>query len=453
MRRRTVFLACAALGLGLSEHAAAQELPVPLPALEPDVATVVAAAQAAVEVELPTLDVPALATPTEVEAPSAEPAETAEAAETPVEAAPAEQYQPAEPQYQPPEQDGVAESQETTNAPAPAGPVEAEDAPTDGASSAATVGGAAAPQTWTWNWNWNCVDPPSTTTAPQGASNWSWNWNWNCDPDTNPAVDVEQYQPPTTQYQDGNTNIFQGGNTNIGIRIASPGDDGPVTQTTSTVTQVTTTIVTEVTQAIDDATESVLPAIQVPTVPVVRAPPPELVRPSTPFESLLDSLLDPVLPAIDVAPLPPLVIPVPGIAVVVAGGLDLVSTPAPRGSTTAKTAADRHARPQLIVGPLDGHAATAARAFVTPRPAAGARGRAGASTPLRKDRLPLWPPVPGGAGAGGSQSASAPGLALAAIAAALAAYLLVPPLGARPLRRARDRRRLGLVAVPLEPPG
>ena len=57
---------------------------------------------------------------------------------------------------------------------------------------------------------------------------WNWNWNWNCGGNTNGngnsgSQSSSQYQPVTSQYQPINVNIS--------IRIASPGNDGPVVQT------------------------------------------------------------------------------------------------------------------------------------------------------------------------------------------------------------------------------
>jgi hypothetical protein len=57
---------------------------------------------------------------------------------------------------------------------------------------------------------------------------WNWNWNWNCGGNTNGNANAgsqssSQYQPVTSQYQPINVNIS--------IRIASPGNDGPVVQT------------------------------------------------------------------------------------------------------------------------------------------------------------------------------------------------------------------------------
>jgi len=118
------------------------------------------------------------------------------------------QYQPAPPQYQPP---GTAEAQTAPAAPA-------------GAQS-------------NWDWSWSCGGsqpiavpaalPPSlsSNSLPR---NWNWNWDWNCgmgktDTDKNPGEVEPQYHGVSTQYHPINVNIS--------IRIASPGENGPVTQT------------------------------------------------------------------------------------------------------------------------------------------------------------------------------------------------------------------------------
>lgn len=122
----------------------------------------------------------------------------------------APQYQPDPPQYQQP-------------IPAPATPA-ADPAPqTPAAEPAQPADG------WTWNWNWNCGDAiPEIPLPPEvGTQNWTWNWDWDCgEPDpipTNTAgQNTSQYQPSVTQYRPININIS--------IRINSPGNDGPVSQ-------------------------------------------------------------------------------------------------------------------------------------------------------------------------------------------------------------------------------
>jgi len=137
------------------------------------------------------------------------------AAATTTVAAPA-QYQPDAPQYQ---------------EPIPA----AEAAATDsGADPAAPDAGSG----WEWTWSWNCVDPvPEIPVSPNGSiKNWTWNWDWDCGVPELPhenttAQSGGQYQPGVTQYRPININIS--------IRINSPGNDGPVTQS-NTVSATTT---------------------------------------------------------------------------------------------------------------------------------------------------------------------------------------------------------------------
>ncbi len=115
------------------------------------------------------------------------------------------QYQPEPPQYQPPE-------------PVTA-PVAAPPPP------------EAAEEEWTWDWSWSCGDAPAQLPAVKGDNlpdTWNWNWAWNCGGSgptlaNNETEKTTQYQPALTQYHPINVNVS--------IRIASPGDDGPVTQT------------------------------------------------------------------------------------------------------------------------------------------------------------------------------------------------------------------------------
>ena len=121
------------------------------------------------------------------------------------------QYRPDAPQYQAP-------------IPASATPM-AEPAPQmSSAEPAQTTDG------WTWNWEWNCGGAmPDIAVPPEvGTQNWTWNWDWNCgasDPIPENTVEEKppQYQPGVTQYRPININIS--------VRINSPGNDGPVSQT------------------------------------------------------------------------------------------------------------------------------------------------------------------------------------------------------------------------------
>jgi hypothetical protein len=133
----------------------------------------------------------------------------------PVATPPELRYQEPDPQYQ-----GPPAASEASVAPAtPADPVPAADAPTTPVDS------------WDWTWTWSCGDVISPTIvlpAEYLQQIWNWNWNWNCGANTNGngssgSQSSSQYQPVTSQYQPTNVNIS--------IRIASPGNDGPVVQT------------------------------------------------------------------------------------------------------------------------------------------------------------------------------------------------------------------------------
>jgi hypothetical protein len=123
----------------------------------------------------------------------------------------APQYQPESPQYQEP-------------IPAPATPT-ADPAPqTPAAEPAQATDG------WTWDWEWNCGDAvPEIPIPPEvGTQSWVWNWDWNCGaedpiPTNTSGESTPQYQPGVKQYRPININIS--------IRINSPGNDGPVSQT------------------------------------------------------------------------------------------------------------------------------------------------------------------------------------------------------------------------------
>src|SRR6185312_3186378 len=74
----------------------------------------------------------------------------------------------------------------------------------------------------TWYWNWDCLGTaPISAISPGGSGTGSfptsWTWIWNC------GDNSSQYQFETPV---GYPQI----NTNIAIRISSPGNDGSVTQ-------------------------------------------------------------------------------------------------------------------------------------------------------------------------------------------------------------------------------
>lgn len=123
------------------------------------------------------------------------------------------QYQPEQPQYQPVvPPTGAPERRERAVSPLPDEPPADPDAG------------------WDWTWNWSCGDAPVGDIAiPFGIDTreWNWNWNWNCGDDeagsaNNTDESLSGYHAPVAQYRPVNINVS--------IRIASPGDNGPVVQ-------------------------------------------------------------------------------------------------------------------------------------------------------------------------------------------------------------------------------
>jgi hypothetical protein len=133
----------------------------------------------------------------------------------PVAMPPEVRYQAPDPQYH----DPLASSAASVGPAAPTDPAPTADPPVTPVDS------------WDWTWTWSCGDVMSPTIvvpAEYLQQIWNWNWNWNCGGNTNANANTgsqpsSQYQPVTSQYQPINVNIS--------IRIASPGNDGPVVQT------------------------------------------------------------------------------------------------------------------------------------------------------------------------------------------------------------------------------
>ena len=74
----------------------------------------------------------------------------------------------------------------------------------------------------TWAWQWDCLSaPPLTAISPSSSTSGSvpknWTWIWNCGDNLG-------------QYQGGTASQYQPVNLNVAIRISSPGNDGPVSQ-------------------------------------------------------------------------------------------------------------------------------------------------------------------------------------------------------------------------------
>jgi hypothetical protein len=221
--------------------------------------------------------------------------------------------------------------------PAPAPPTPAP-APTPDSGGNTTVGNSggittpptptptpapppAPPATIVWNWTWNCQDPPPpppvdlSTIDPQ-TTTIILNWNWDC-PDA---------PPPSVQQT--TVTACVGCNINISVRVASPGDNGDVNQSTQVdVTSIATTV-SEATQA---ATQTVVP----PQPPVVSPPAP----PQTSNLTVAAATPAPALPA---QPTPPALIPP------VSPVPDLLAGEAPRHGAPDFATAQRAAAPATV---------------------------------------------------------------------------------------------------------
>jgi hypothetical protein len=459
------------LYFGSAAPAAADELP--LVPTEVEVAAVVETIAADVAPDV--VPLAAEVSAQEPVASSAAAPEPAPTAQPPPEAQQESQYHAPEPQYQPSSADAVEPVVDAVEPTVPAAePSEAladepaaAPAPDPAASpTAATVENAAAspnaaPDTWIWNWTWNCDPnsaPPAQSSADASASNWVWNWTWNCDREPITGGDASQYQGATTQYQPENVNVS--------IRVLSPGDNGPVTQTISAAAAALATTAATVEQTVVDATGPSIPMGVSPSLlaPVDAAPtlPPLVMGPdlTSVTASLvpLPEILLPVLPPLELS-LPPLEVPAAAAAVVEA----VTETLEAAGIQVAATRSAAPPRPRSVNAREPQHDAVADAgaswrrpiaipvASVQARPEAAEPASGSASRPDAPFRPSL--PRPNAPAIGSAQLSGSANGVLAAFAALLAAYLLYPYLAARPVRVPRDRRRLRPRVSRFDPPG
>ena len=122
------------------------------------------------------------------------------------------------------------------------------------------------PGVWIWNWSWNC-DPssaPVVPSPPAGSTVWIWDWQWQCPggaPGPAPAV-------PSVCVQC---------NVAVSIRIASPGDDGAVTQSnlaaaSATAANAASAALTAAQLVAQSAGAPPLPPFSMPPIPLPPAP-------------------------------------------------------------------------------------------------------------------------------------------------------------------------------------
>jgi hypothetical protein len=155
------------------------------------------------------------------------------------------------------------------------------------------------PDVWIWNWSWNC-DPssaPAVPTPPAGATIWIWNWQWDC-PSGAPAPAAAV---PSVCVQC---------NVAVSIRIASPGNDGDVTQSNLAATSAASSAASSASAASAAAApqpvaQPALPPPPVPpSIPVVLPPMPVFTMPSIPPPPTVDvqRMLAGVVPLSGVVP-------------------------------------------------------------------------------------------------------------------------------------------------------
>jgi hypothetical protein len=273
---------------------------------------------------------------------------------------------------------------------------------------------ASAPQddAGTWSWQWDCVSVPAISLISPGgygdnSAPKNWTWIWNCGDNSG-------------QYQDATAAQYQPSNVNVAIRIASPGNDGPVTQANVAVAVSAGVSVPHGASTSAGAGASA-PAAAPSSVPTVSLP--ALALPPVPS---IAAVLSPVVPSLfepsaesGVAELlsPGLAPPVDGLDAL--AGLTLVAPPL--------VGLDPTAEPTRSVLALPAFRAGASRAWGVPASTPGTvwRGRVSSVRPSvtdgargtphgkRPPRAPRWrtraPTTPAPAQAPPAASAAAAG--------------------------------------------
>jgi hypothetical protein len=299
--------------------------------------------------------------------------------------------------------------------------------------------------TWIWTWIWNCgdssVETSSVAPSDQPGTTWVWDWRWGCE-DTAGAPDP-------------------GSNTSVSVRVFSPGDNGPVTQSnTSTSTSIAsaTTSIVQAAQTVGAELPTVPPVVDVPEVvlPPVGSPVlPTGAASAVPMAAAAEQVVTQILEAADI-----LVVPSGSTGSIPPGAAaDLPDAKSPsrpaRRQGGMRRASGKGGAPPPGVSSLasaitvagtsqaaetDGH-----RAAQGPREESGARHR-----PARLPQLP----APFGNGSDLSAASSAPGTGSpgTGVAILVGALLLFAPSLARWLRvAAGPRPRAPFVRRPTRP--
>jgi hypothetical protein len=210
-------------------------------------------------------------------------ADAAPAVGTPNAAHDGTQYQQNSPQYQPP-------AITTSQSPSPA---ETSDGP---APASVPSSGQNAPENWSWYWFWICSDTAVASlpeSPPPDASTWTWIWVWQTQCAATPSSQAGSPAPQTatqstqeaasspaaqpvsaattaqstvtdgsgtqvTEPSGGNQQQLAAGaqttqtapqNVNVSVRVLSPGDEGPVSQSNSVSSDATAANADSTTQA------------------------------------------------------------------------------------------------------------------------------------------------------------------------------------------------------------
>ena len=227
---------------------------------------------------------------------------------------------------------------------------------------------------------------------------------------------------------------YQPQNLNASIRVASPGDNGPVTQTIAAITQTTATTVNTIAQTVGQTLAASTPA-PIPTIPLPTVSGHGAARAAgCPRRRGADhddvqtasALTAAVVPRLPVVVLPTVVVPAPDEPSRARVGA-AARPPGRRGAPEGALATAFTPQPQQAVG-AGPRAPGPADVRGARRPAL-ARARAARSlTAAAADLVAVDPAERVGRRRIRCSGASA---AAAAVAALLASYLLVPPFGAR----------------------
>jgi len=115
---------------------------------------------------------------------------------------------------------GILEPSPADPAAAPAAGVTGDAAVTGTATAIPSSGETSGADTWSWRWD--CLSRPDFTAISSEVTGTeampsNWNWIWNCGGNDG-------------QYQGMTSSQYRPSNVNVSIRIGSPGNDGPVSQ-------------------------------------------------------------------------------------------------------------------------------------------------------------------------------------------------------------------------------